>query len=281
MMITCSRFAQVICLAAVVLGLSACAKPDAEQQPSQVLARVNKTEITQLQFNHAVQAMGVAAPSEAVRREVISKLIDREIAVQAALEAGMDRTPEVLLQIEEARRDVLARAYAERIAARATPATAEDIERFFRANPALFAQRRIYRLREANFAIDLPQFDDIRLRLSEDPTLSSISEWSRENSIPFNEQIVIRAAEQLPMEALPRFQRASTGETVIFETPRGLMVYEILDAQDAPVSLDGARAVIVDHLSRRAGRAEVEERIKNLRALASIVYADGFSPFAD
>jgi EpsD family peptidyl-prolyl cis-trans isomerase len=265
-------------LSAAALVLTACSEQPAEQPPSQVLARVNKVEITLLQFNNALQSMGVTIPAESVRSEVTSKLIDREIAVQAATEAGMDKLPEVLLKIEEARRDVLARAFAERIGARATPPTSEEAERFYRANPGLFSARRIYRLREAAFATEVEQLDEIRRQLSEATSLNDVSQWSREKAIPFNEQIVIRSAEQLPMETLPRFQQAAIGNTVIFESPRGLMVYEVLDAQPAPVTLESARPIILDHLTRQAGRREVEARISTLRSMAAITHAEGFSP---
>jgi EpsD family peptidyl-prolyl cis-trans isomerase len=265
-------------LIAAVLALPACSEQTTGHQPSQVVARVNKVEITLLQFNSALKAMGVTAPSESVRREVTSKLIDREIAVQAATQGGMDKLPEVLLQIEEARRDVLARAFAERTAARATPPTEEEAERFYRANPALFPERRIYRLREAAFSIEVEQLDDIRRLLSEASSLNDISQWSRAQAIPFNEQIVIRSAEQLPMEALPRFQQAATGDTLIFESPRGLLIYEVLDTQSAPVTLESARPIVLDHLTKQVGKREVESRISALRAMAGITYSEGFSP---
>jgi EpsD family peptidyl-prolyl cis-trans isomerase len=265
-------------LVAAVLLLPACSGQTTGQQPSQVVARVDKVEITLLQFNSALKAMGVTVPSESVRREVTRKLVDREIAVQAATQAGMDKLPEVLLQIEEARRDVLARAFAERTAARATPPTAEEAERFYRSNPALFSERRIYRLREAAFSIEVEQLDDIRRLLSEASSLNDISQWSRAQAIPFNEQTVIRSAEQLPMEALPRFQRAATGDTLIFESPRGLLIYEVLDAQSAPVTLESARPIILDHLTKQVGKREVEARISALRAMAGITYSEGFSP---
>lgn len=265
-------------LIVIVSMLPACSERTTEQQPSQVVARVNKVEITLLQFNNALRTMGVAVPSESVRREATSKLIDREIAVQAATTAGMDKYPEVLLQIEEARREVLARAFAERTAARARPPTAEEAERFYKANPALFSERRIYRLREAAFPIEIKQLDEIKGLLSEASSLSEVSQWSRAQDIPFNDQIVIRSAEQLPMETLPRFQQAKTGDTLIFESERGLLVYEVLDAQPAPVALEAARGIALDHLTRQVGRREVESRINILRSMAVISYSAGFSP---
>lgn len=277
-----SSVARVACVpqvinAVAILLLTACSGQSEEQPASQVIAKVNEVEITVLQFNQALKAMGVQQASETLRTETTSKLIDREIAVQAATEAGMDKYPEVLLQIEEARRDILAGAFAESVAARAKPPTAKEAERFYATNPALFSERRIYRLREAAFASDIAQLDEIRRLLSESSSLSDISQWSRTQAIPFKEQIAIRSAEQLPMEALPGFQKAKIGDTLIFESPQGLLVYEVLDAQPAPVAAESARVITLDHLTRELGRREVESKISTLRSMAVISYASGLS----
>jgi len=85
-------------LITAVFALPACSEQKT-QQPSQVVIGVNKVEITLLQFNNALKTMGVTVPSELGRRETTSKLIDREIATQAAIKAGVDKVPEVLLQM--------------------------------------------------------------------------------------------------------------------------------------------------------------------------------------
>lgn len=262
---------------AAILLLAACSGQTAEQPASQVIARVNEVEITVLQYNQALQTMGVQQASEQLQNDTTSKLIDREIAVQAATEAGMDKYPEVLLQIEEARRDILASAFAQSVAARAKPPTAQEAERFTATNPALFSGRRIYRLREAAFASDIERLDEVRRLLSESASLSDISQWSHAQAIPFNEQIAIRSAEQLPLEALPGFQKAKIGDTLIFESPQGLLVYEVLDAQPAPVAPESARAIALNHLTRERGRREVESTISTLRSMTVISYATGLS----
>ena len=95
-------------LVSLLALLAGCLPQEHGSQPTQVMARVGNSEISVLQFNHALSRLGIAQPSSAVRLEVAQKLVDRELAVQQALAGKLDRQPEVMLQLEEARRDVLA-----------------------------------------------------------------------------------------------------------------------------------------------------------------------------
>ncbi len=87
------------------LLLSACedwlSLPSASE--GQVLVRVNDSEITILQYKNILHTLGILTPSESVKLDIINKLIDRELAVQQAYKQGLDRQPEIILQLEEAK----------------------------------------------------------------------------------------------------------------------------------------------------------------------------------
>lgn len=256
-------------LLAVLPLLVACAPGG--QPTGQVIARVNDTDISALQFDYSARRMGVTEPVGALRTEIVHKLVDRELAMQRALEEKLDRDPDVVLQLEEARRDVLARVYSERVAARAPRPGEDEAARYFSEHPALFAQRRIYRLREAALPADLAQLDEVRRRFAAGQPAPEVLGWLRTQQARFNEDTSIRAAEQLPIEALPRLAAASEGQTMLFESPRGVIVYQVLAAQAAPVSWDQARPVIVEHLARQAGKRAVEVELQHLRGAARII----------
>jgi len=82
---------------------------------------------------------------------------------------------------------------------------------------------------------------------------------------------VIRAAEQLPIEALPRLARALPADTVLFESPRGIVAYRVLDAQRAPIAWPEAQRTIADYLRRQQGTAAVRREMARLRASGEIV----------
>lgn len=275
-----SRFKGLTLMAGLgaALALAACRPDIAQSPPSQVVASVGSKEISILQFNHALKAVGIARPGEPIRREITEKLIDRELAVQQALAEKLDRTPEVLLQLEEARRDVLARAYAEKVAGAARSPSDTEIARYYSDHPALFGERQVFRLREMALPADMPQLAEVKVRLAQKQTLAQVSAWLREQNAEFNEQAVIRAAEQLPIEALPRLSKAGENQTVLFESPRGVIAYTVLATQAAPVSWERARPIIRDYLARNAGKSAMERRVAQLRTETKISYGDAFAP---
>ena len=83
-----------------------------------------------------------------IRREVLDRLVDQELAVEKAIEKKLDRSPEVLLALENSRREILARAYVEQITAGVPKPTTEEAKKYYAENPALFAERRIYNIQE-------------------------------------------------------------------------------------------------------------------------------------
>src|SRR6185369_1599295 len=103
-------------------------------------------------------------------KEKLDRVIDRELLVQQAQQLGLDRDPEVARKVEEARRQVLAQAWLDRAAARDNRSSAAETAKFYDENPALFAQRRIYRFQELVVSVPAdkvdPQLNLIRGELS-------------------------------------------------------------------------------------------------------------------
>ncbi len=118
------------------------------------MARVNGGEITVHQVNYLLenspdlrQLRGQATPDKEAQA-ALDQLIEQEILVQAAVEQKLDRNPEVLAAMESARRSVLAKAYIDQVRAGTAKPTGTEIHAYFVDNPALFAERRVYTLRE-------------------------------------------------------------------------------------------------------------------------------------
>ncbi len=117
------------------LALVACDRAAADRS-GQVVAKVNGVEIS---LARGAGASGV--------QPALEKLIDRELLVQRALAAGLERDPEVAESLDAARRQVLAQAYLDRLSRLARKPSREEVRAFYAENPELFAERRIYRTR--------------------------------------------------------------------------------------------------------------------------------------
>jgi EpsD family peptidyl-prolyl cis-trans isomerase len=223
------------------------------------LARVNGVEISARQ-----------AP---MTQTALEKVIDRELLVQKALEAGLDKDPQVVETLDNARRQVLAQAYVERLMSKmsaAAKASREEVRAFYDENPALFAERRIYRLRE--LAVSAPaealpsgDMDEIAAALKARGTHYSLTAKTQ-------------PAEELPLAFLPKLSRMKPGELAVFAMPAGgpnsagSTVIQLIHAEDAPLAREQADALIEQFLAGRKRLEVAAAEVKKLREGARIEY---------
>ncbi len=259
---------------ALLLPLAACS---AGNEPSQAVARVNGQEISVHQFNHVTRLAGAAGTSEEVRRELSGKLVDRELAIQQALALKLDRQPDLMFRLEEARRDVLARAYAEHIAGARTPPTREDAAKYFAEHPELFAKRRVFRLHELALPAGMKDLAAAKERLAASKSFDEFLGWLKQRNAQFGTQFTIRAAEELPIEVVARLNATPEGGAAVFESTRGITVYRVLSAQDAPVTWEQAAPLILAHLARQDGKQALDAEMLRLRKTGKIEYYGEFS----
>lgn len=149
--------------------------------------------------------------ADAAAKVVLERLIHQSLAVQRALQLDLDRDPKVQLQLDLARREVLARAYLERVGAAAVAPDADAVRRYYDEHPALFAKRRIFQLQEIAIEARPEQVDALRARLGEGGDVDSLADWLRANGYRFAAVQAVRAAEQRRRRAWPRWPRCATG----------------------------------------------------------------------
>jgi EpsD family peptidyl-prolyl cis-trans isomerase len=247
--------------------LAGCDRVAADRADAQLVARVNGIEISAHQLRTAGQA-GVA--------QAVEKVIDRELLVQKALEAGLERDPLVKDSIDNARRQVLAQAYLERAAgARALPSR-EEVRAFYAENPALFAERRIYRMRELMVAAPAELIDVLRAQAARTADLDELAAWLKARNARFSAATETQPAEQLPLAFLPQLARMKSGEIAVFATPLGASVIQLIHAEDAPLGAEQAQALIEQFLAGRKRLEIAAAEVKRLRSSARIEYVAQF-----
>ena len=102
-------------LLAGLAALAACAPPDEAPAPD-VVARVGGAVLTEEALAAALDAGG-AGDSAFARRQAVERWVDRELLVQAARAAGLDRDPEVRRRVAASERALLAAAALDRLPA--------------------------------------------------------------------------------------------------------------------------------------------------------------------
>lgn len=259
----------------VFLALAGCEGAAADRAGTQLAAKVNGTEISL----HQLRVGGSAAGSPASVAQALEKVIDRELLVQKALAAKLDRDPQVLQSIENARRQLLAQAWLEKsafAAAAAAGGTRDEVRAFYAENPALFAERRIYRLRELAVSAPAEMIDVLRAEAAKARSLDELGAWLRVRDAKYSVDAVEQPAEQLPLSFLPRLAGMKPGDIAVFATPLGASVIQLVQAEEAPLTEPQAAPLIEQFLAGRRRLETAAAEVKRLREVATIEYLGEF-----
>jgi EpsD family peptidyl-prolyl cis-trans isomerase len=277
-----ARVRTIVLATSFTVLLAACGRADegAAAPASQVAAKVGDSEISVHQINQALSRTPVNAGSkeavQAASRQVLERLIDQQLAVDQATEQKLHRSPDVVAQLEAARREVLARAYLQQVVSASAKPTDEEVRRYYQENPALFSERRIFNLQE----IRVPQAETVREGLqamaAEGKRVEEVAEWLRSRGVSFGGGTATRSAEQLPLDLLPRVHALKDGQSLLVESDEGATYVRLVASRQAPVSEEAAMPGITQFLGNRVAAQTMSNEIKRLRAATTITYVGEF-----
>ena len=254
-------------LVALLALPTGCEKAAADRPAAQLVAKVNGTEIS-------IREVRGVPPGTAA--QALEKVIDRELLVQKALAAKLDRDPQVVQSIDNARRQLLAQAYLERTASAAGGSTKDEVRAFYEENPALFSQRRVYRMRELVVSAPAEMIDVLRAETARARELEEVASWLKDRNAKFSVDVLTQPAEQLPLAFLPQLARMKAGEIAVFPTPLGASVIQLVHAEDAPLTEQQAAPLIEQFLAGRKRLETAAAEVKRLREVATIEYLGEF-----
>lgn len=263
------------------LAIMGCDKKEekAKKPSTQIVAKVDSEEISVHQLN-AVLSKATGLTRENVGQakwEVLGKLVEQQLAVNKAVERHLDRKPEVLMAIESAKRDILSRAYLQELAAAQTKPTTEEIRAYYNEHPELFAQRRIYRLQELTLQKNDELMPALKDKVAGSKSMEDIAAWLKGRNVPFKAGGGVRAAEQLPMEVLPKVHAMKDGQISLITSTEGAVVIRVAGSESQPVDETKASPRIQTFLSNQRSTEAIQREMKALKEKAKIEYLGEFA----
>jgi EpsD family peptidyl-prolyl cis-trans isomerase len=247
---------------------------------SQVVAKVNDSEITVSQLSQALHVRGVEAATPDATKQAIEALINEELLLKSALDNKLDRDPAVVQALERSRRQVLARAYVERMVFPTESIGASEQVEFYKKHPELFERRKMFQVTVFTVkAADVT--DDLRDALASLHTADQVEQALASRGIAHDTQSLTRGTEQLPLEDLSKFAAAKVGDLVVMQPHENRMPLMLVQAiHDSPVGVDRAQPIIQQYLVNTRNAKALEEHMKQARATARIAYFDTVSTSA-
>ncbi len=265
----------------LALALAAgCGKQGDEKKiATQVAAKVNADEITVHQVNDILARTPNLAPelAERAKREILDKLIDQQLARQKALEKKFDQSPGVVQAIEAARSEILARAYLDQIAAALPKPSPEEVKKYYAEHPELFARRRVFNLEEIVFVASDEVVARLRERAAKARSMQDIAEWLQSQGVKFVPNRGVRAAEQIPLEFLPKLQGTKDGEILVIDTGGSRQAIRVVASKEEPVDEATAAPRIQQFLFNRRSSEAIAAEMKQVKGQAKIEYVGEFA----
>ena len=269
----------VVSLPLVAVLLAGCSDKPTAPVATQTAAKVNKEEITVHQVNFLVGQQRGLRPdqAESASKQALERLVDQHLIVQRAEELKLERDPRVLQMLDLARRDVLERAYLERVTEAVPRPSAEEIKQYFDSKPNLFSQRKVYALQEIAIQVASDRIEAVGKKLQESRSSEQFVEWLKREGIAFGANQAVRPAEQLPLAALDQLARMKDGEAYLEPTATGASVTIVTASRPDPVELKVAEPLIEQFLLNERKRKLIDDERRNLRTAAKIQYVGKFA----
>jgi len=255
-----------------------CAKKEEPAAATQAAAKVNSEEITVHQINTVLARTPNIPPArmDSAKREILDRLIDQQIAKQAAIAKELDRSPNVMQRIEAARTEILANSYIESIALAVPKPTVEEMKKYYADHPELFEQRRIFNIQQ----IFVPSTEGLsekqREQIAKSRSMEDVATWLNQQKIKFTASRGVRAAEAIPLDLLATLHAMKAGEMRLIDAGNGLNVLRVVGTQAAPVDEATAAPRIMQFLfNKRASDATASE-MKKIRDKTEITLLGEF-----
>lgn len=180
------RFPVVLVLIGLMSsGLTACPNKSSTKSEAAPIAKVNGRTITQDDLDHALSQIPPQARSlyetPAAKKDLIDRLVTREVLIQAAEKEGLDKDPTIVERIRTLREGLMLEAYLRKAVEQKTAVTDADVKSYYDANPG--ARRTPDEVRAKHILVKTEEeakkvqdeikagkkFEDLAKEVSEDP----------------------------------------------------------------------------------------------------------------
>jgi EpsD family peptidyl-prolyl cis-trans isomerase len=272
----------VVSAVMAVLLLAACTDESGGGGASQVAAKVDGAEITLHQVNYVLSKAGSVPPQaiDMARKQVLDRLIEQELFAAKAVEEKLDRSPQILLAIEQSRREILAAAYMDQVLASGKKLNKSDVSTYYYQNPELFAERKVYNLEEISFPIGAVSVDELKVLVAQGNSLEQVQAYLEQKKVDFQRNVGVSPAEKLPLAHIKDLHKAKDGQIFVLNNAGETSVVQIIGTSPLPVSEAEVAPAIQQFLFNQFAADLHAKQLAPLKENAKIEYMGVFADLA-
>ena len=244
----------------------------------QTVAVVNGREITIPELNFALDQVQVPSSTDknAVRSQVLQKLIDRRLLAEQARKEGVDKTPEFLNRQQQVNDDLLISMLASRRLKTAQLPSDAEVETFIAGNPQVFANRETWDLDQIVYATQ--NDPKIKAAIENAHSIDALIAVLQQHQIAFSRQKNSIDTSVIPPNIFGRVSKLPAGEPFAVLLGPKTVASGIVSKNPHPLTGDDAKPIAVQAMRKKQTTKSIEDLLKSLRSSANIQYQPGFAP---
>lgn len=244
----------------------------------QVVATVNGDEITALELQQEMQGFTSRDPKimKLAQQQALQQIIMRQLLVQRAKAEKLDKTADYTLQVRRGEQALLAQAYQRKMAATVAVPSRQDAEAFITANPARFADRKIYVVDQVIAGpnkIPPENFKPLN-------TLEDVKALFSQESVPYQENVVSFDTLTADPRLVGQVNKLPSGEVFVVPQRGALIFNRVSNVKSVPFGGDAAISYAINVLRNQKAQETVRTRMELIRkeAESKIVYNAAYKP---
>jgi len=266
-------------LLAIAAMLADCGDATMNAPTTRIAARVNGAPITAAELDAAMPQSLKGSPdtSTATSATVLQQIIATELLVQKARDAKVDRDPQVMLAMQDARRAVLANEWLRQAASDGSGPSDQDVRDYFLQHADLFSGRRAYTIRLVEVQASMNDLPKLQEQLAKTRNLDTVLDYLRAGNRQFHINQLSKNSEELSADLLQRFKELKDGDMIAFSNGDHVDLVQMMSARAAAIDESQARQLIQKTLVELRTTKRAEAAVSSLRASAKIEIVGDFN----
>lgn len=261
-------------IVAAALLVTGCHK----EPKGQILAIVNGEEISLQELNAELQGARIpdSVDRNALRKQVLQRLIDRKLIVQKAREQGLDKTPDYIAQQRRLEENLLVTLLGQKIASTVPMPDDRDITQYIADNPTQFSGRERLLLDQIQFGApkDVKQL----LTLRDAHNLEDLAAGIRRLGLPMSRGRGVIDTGRLDPQLINMINKLPPGEPFVLPSNGQYVASVIVGRDPTPTPTPVAKAAAAEMVRRKELVAESKAQVARARSTAEIQYQPGYEP---
>jgi EpsD family peptidyl-prolyl cis-trans isomerase len=235
-----------------------------------VAARVGDTVITEANI---LQIMDDAASkTQGNKQTVLDGLVKRSLFAQQAIAEKLDQDPAVFAAIESSKNQILAQAYATKLAGNVHKPSSDEVTSYYNANAELFSQRAIYTVQEITVAGTADQLQAAAEQYKKIKSFNDMVEWLNRNETPYTLSATVKGSEEIPADFLKTLITLELGQVVKITTTSGLSILQLTEKRSDPKNLEQSMLAIERFLQNQGLAQQLSTAVKTIEKRMGVIY---------